>query len=131
MSAFFKKDFDSVRVNAANSSLTKDLTAIDLIIIGLGSIVGAGAFVVIGQVAALYSGPAVMLSYAIAGVVCIFVALAYSELAVMLPTSGSVYSYSYVAYGELFAWLMGSIMFLEMGFGAAAVSAGTLGSRRQ
>lgn len=124
MRAFFKKNFDSVRESAAHSSLEKNLTAFDLIFLGLGAIVGAGAFVVTGQVAALYSGPAVMLSYSIAGLVCIFVALAYSELAVMLPTSGSVYSYSYVAYGELFAWVMGSVMFLEMGFGAAAVSVG-------
>jgi len=124
MKAFLKKDFDSIRENAANSSLAKNLTALDLILIGLGAIVGAGAFVVTGQVAAQYAGPAVMVSYAIAGLVCIFVALAYAELAVMLPTSGSVYTYSYVAYGEIFAWIMGSVMFLEMGFGAASVAAG-------
>ncbi len=124
MKAFLKKDFDSIRENAANSSLAKNLTALDLILIGLGAIVGAGAFVVTGQVAAQYAGPAVMASYAIAGLVCIFVALAYAELAVMLPTSGSVYTYSYVAYGEIFAWIMGSVMFLEMGFGAASVAAG-------
>ncbi len=124
MNPLFKKSFEEVKSAAAKSNLTKNLTAVDLILIGLGSIVGAGAFVVTGQVAAQYSGPAVMLSYAIAGIVCIFVALAYAELAVLLPTSGSVYSYSYVAYGEIFAWIMGSILFLEMGFGAAAVSIG-------
>jgi APA family basic amino acid/polyamine antiporter len=124
MKAFFKKDFNSIRINTANSSLDKHLTAFDLILIGLGAIVGAGAFVVTGQVAAEYSGPAVMVSYAIAGIVCIFVALAYAELAVMIPTSGSVYTYSYVAYGEIFAWIMGSVMFLEMGFGAASVAVG-------
>jgi APA family basic amino acid/polyamine antiporter len=124
MRAFVKKHIDSVKENAANSTLVKNLNAFDLILIGLGAIVGAGAFVVTGQVAAQYAGPAVMVSYAIAGVVCIFVALAYAELAVMLPTSGSVYTYSYVAYGEIFAWIMGSIMFLEMGFGASAVAAG-------
>ncbi len=124
MRAFLKKNFDTVKENVASSGLVKNLNALDLILIGLGAIVGAGAFVVTGQVAAQHSGPAVMVSYAIAGVVCIFVALAYAELAVMLPTSGSVYTYSYVAYGEIFAWLMGSIMFLEMGFGAASVSVG-------
>jgi APA family basic amino acid/polyamine antiporter len=124
MRAFFKKNFDSVRDSAAQSTLAKNLTAFDLILLGLGAIVGAGAFVVTGQVAAQYSGPAVMISYTIAGLVCIFVALAYAELAVMLPTSGSIYSYSYVAYGEIFAWIMGGIMFLEMGFGAASVAIG-------
>lgn len=124
MRPFLKKTFEEVKNAAAHSSLEKNLTALDLILIGLGAIVGAGAFVVTGQVAAEHAGPAVMLSYAIAGAVCIFVALAYAELAVMLPTAGSVYSYGYVAYGEIFAWLMGSTLFLEMGLGASAVSIG-------
>ena len=98
MRPFLKKTFEEVKNSAAHSSLEKNLTALDLILIGLGAIVGAGAFVVTGQVAAEHSGPAVMLSYAIAGAVCIFVALAYAELAVMLPTAGSVYSYGYVSY---------------------------------
>src|SRR6476659_2607067 len=124
MKAFYKKSISTIKDSSKNSALVKNLGALDLIMIGLGSIVGAGAFVITGQIAAKFAGPAVMLSYSIAGIVCIFVALAYAELAVMLPTSGSVYTYSYVAYGEIFAWIMGSIMFLEMGFGAAAVAAG-------
>lgn len=122
--AFYKKDINSIKENSASSGLTKHLGPMDLIIMGLGSIIGVGAFVTTGMVAAQYAGPAVTLSYAIGGLVCIFVALAYAELAVMIPTSGSVYTYSYVAYGELFAWIMGGVMFLEMGLGAASVAAG-------
>ena len=74
------------------------------------------------MVAADHAGPAVILSYGIAGVVCVFVALAYAELAVLMPTSGSVYSYTYVAFGELFAWLIVSALVLELGIGAATVA---------
>lgn len=122
--AFYKKNIDSIKETSASSGLAKHLGPMDLIMMGLGSIIGVGAFVTTGMVAAKYAGPAVTLSYAIGGLVCIFVALAYAELAVMIPTSGSVYTYSYVAYGELFAWITGGIMFLEMGLGAASVAAG-------
>jgi len=125
--AFYKKNIDTIKESSASSGLAKHLGPMDLIMIGLGSIIGAGAFVITGQVAAQCAGPAVTLSYAIAGLVCIFVALAYAELAVMIPTSGSVYTYSYVAYGELFAWIMGGIMLLEMGLGAACVASGWSG----
>lgn len=119
-----KKSFSSVREAGAHSGLIKTLTAFDLVLFGLGAIIGTGVFVLTGTVAANSAGPAVMLSYAIAGFTCIFVALAYTELAVMLPTSGSIYTYSYVAFGEVFAWLIGSIIILELNFGAATVSAG-------
>ncbi len=99
MNLFRKKTFEEVRDVSSSSGLSKTLTAFDLIVIGLGAIIGTGVFVLTGSIAAQYSGPAVMVSYAIPGLVCIFVALAYSELSVMLPTSGSVYTYSYVAFG--------------------------------
>ena len=124
MSIFKKKTFESIRQSSNDSSLSKTLTAFDLILFGLGAIIGTGVFVLTGLVAAKHSGPAVTISYAIAGMTCIFVALAYTEIAAMLPTSGSVYTYSYVAFGEVFAWLMGSILILELCFGAATVSAG-------
>ncbi|MCC2646032.1 MAG: amino acid permease [Rickettsiaceae bacterium] len=127
MGYFTKKTLASVRETNQTSGLQKNLTAFDLIMIGLGGIIGAGVFVVTGMVAANYAGPAVTISYAIAGLTCIFVALAYSELAAMLPTSGSVYTYSYVAFGELFAWLVGSVLILELTFGAATVAAGWSG----
>lgn len=122
-----KKDFNSIREIGASSGLSKTLGAFDLIMLGLGAIIGTGVFVVTGMVAAKYSGPAVMLSYMIAGVTCIFVALAYTELATMLPTAGSIYTYSYVAFGEIFAWLIGSAIILELGFSAGVVAAGWSG----
>lgn len=127
MSFLQKKSFESIREIGRTSGLSKTLGAFDLILLGLGAIIGTGVFVVTGIVAAKYSGPAVMLSYVIAGVTCIFVALAYTELATMLPTSGSIYTYSYVAFGEIFAWLMGSVIILELGFSAGVVAAGWSG----
>ena len=113
MSFFKKKDFFEVKDSRS-----------DLVLLGLGAIVGTGVFVLTGLVSANYSGPAVTLSYLIAGVTCIFVALVYTELATMLPTSGSIYTYSYVAFGELSAWLMASILIIELGFSSATVAAG-------
>jgi APA family basic amino acid/polyamine antiporter len=125
---FFKqKSFESVKEVGAVSRLNKTLGAFDLILFGLGGIIGTGVFVLTGLVAAKYSGPAVTISYIIASVTCVFVALAYTELATMLPTSGSVYTYSYVAFGEVFAWLIGGTVIFELCLGAAAVSAGWSG----
>lgn len=118
-----KKSFDSVIKEAQRShALEKTLTGFDLILLGLGFIVGTGVFVLTGLVAADYAGPAVTLSYTIAGLVCVFVALAYTELAVMVPSSGSIYSYSYIAFGELAAWLMGGCILLNLGIGASVVA---------
>lgn len=124
MNFFKKKTFESVKEGSAHSGLTKTLTAFDLVMLGLGAIIGTGVFVTTGLVAAQHSGPAVMVSYAIAGLACIFVALAYTELAAMLPTSGSVYTYSYVAFGEVFAWLMSAVMILELALAAGGVAIG-------
>ncbi|WP_341762500.1 MULTISPECIES: amino acid permease [unclassified Candidatus Tisiphia] len=127
MSFLTKKSFESIKELGKTSGLNKTLGAFDLVLLGLGAIIGTGVFVTTGIVAAKYSGPAVTLSYAIAGVTCIFVALAYTELATMLPTSGSVYTYAYVAFGEVFAWLIGSVIILELGFAAGTVAAGWSG----
>lgn len=127
MSFFLKKDFDAVKASGASSGLEKNLGSMDLILLGLGAIIGTGVFVLTGFVAAQHAGPAVTLSYAIAGATCIFVALAYTELATMLPTAGSIYTYSYVAFGEVFAWLMGSLIIIELGFASASVAAGWSG----
>ncbi len=127
MNLFRRKTIESVREVSNSSGLSKTLTAFDLILIGLGAIIGTGVFVFTGAIAAKHSGPAVMLSYTIAGSICILVALAYSELAVMLPTSGSIYTYCYVAFGEIFAWIMLAILLLELTFGAATVAAGWAG----
>jgi basic amino acid/polyamine antiporter, APA family len=123
MRIFKKQSFESVIADTQkNTGLEKTLTGFDLILLGLGFIVGTGVFALTGMVAADHAGPAVVLSYAIAGVTCIFVALAYAELAVLMPTSGSVYSYTYVAFGEIFAWFIVSALVLELGIGAATVA---------
>lgn len=123
MSIFRKKSFDLAKSTTNVNNLKKSFTAFDLILLGLGAIIGTGVFSLTGMVAAKYSGPAVTISYIIAGVVCILVALAYTELAVMIPASGSVYTYSYIALGEVFAWIMASVIILELTFGAATVAA--------
>lgn len=117
-----KKTFAAVKEIGASSNLSKTLGSFDLILLGLGAIIGSGVFTLTGIVAAS-AGPAVMVSYGIAGVTCIFVALAYTELATMLPTSGSIYTYSYVAFGEIFAWLMASVIILELVFASGAIAA--------
>lgn len=127
MSFFTKKKFESIREVEVSSGLSKTLGAFDLILLGLGAIIGTGVFVTTGIVAAKYSGPAVMVSYLIAGITCIFVAFAYTELATMLPTSGSIYTYAYVAFGEVFAWLMASVIIIELGISAGVVAVGWSG----
>ncbi|MBP7190267.1 MAG: amino acid permease [Rickettsiaceae bacterium] len=123
MNFFRKKTFESVKEGGANSGLAKTLNGFDLIMLGLGAIIGSGVFVLTGIVAAKYSGPAVMLSYVIAGITCVFVALAYTELAAMLPTSGSIYTYAYVAFGEIVAWAMVGVLVLELTVSASGVAA--------
>lgn len=127
MHFFRKKTFESIKDVGSKSGLSKNFTAFDLVMLGLGGIIGTGVFVLTGLVAAKYSGPAVMISYAIAGATCIFVALAYTELATMLPTAGSIYTYSYVAFGEVFAWIIGSMLIVEMVIASGAVAAGWSG----
>lgn len=122
MSFFKKQSFESVKTTGSTSGLNRTLSAFDLVLLGLGGIVGTGVFALTGLVAAEHSGPGVMLSYAIAGMTCIFVALVYTELATMLPTSGSIYAYSQVAFGEMVAWMVGGLIMIEIGFAAAAVA---------
>lgn len=124
MSFFTKKSFESIDASRTESGLSKNLTAFDLVLLGLGGIIGTGVFVFTGLIAAEYSGPAVTLSYVIAGVICILVALAYAELVTMIPTSGSLYDFSYIAFGQGIAWMMASVIVLELGFATATVAAG-------
>lgn len=113
--------------NHANSGLKKCLSAFDLALLGVGCAIGTGIFVLTGLAAATQSGPAVVLSFIFAGIASAFAALAYSELAASVGGSGSAYGYSYVAFGELIAWVMGWILLLEYGVGAAAVANGWSG----
>ena len=111
----------------STSGLKKCLTAFDLALLGIGCAIGTGIFVLTGLAAATQSGPAVVLSFVFAGIASAFAALAYAELASSIGGSGSAYGYSYVAFGELMAWVMGWILLLEYGVGAAAVANGWAG----
>src|SRR5215218_459472 len=106
--------------------LKKSLSWPHLIFLGVGAIVGTGILVLIGT-AADKAGPAMMLSFAIAGVVCAAAALAYAEMATMIPMAGSAYTYSYVALGELLAWIVGWTLILEYTVVCSAVAVGWSG----
>lgn len=108
-------------------SLKKTLGAMDLVLLGIGCTIGTGIFVLTGIAAAQYSGPAVALSYLFASIACMFAALAYAELASMVPVAGSAYTYSYVVLGEFIAWLVGWGLVLEYTVGASTVAAGWSG----
>jgi basic amino acid/polyamine antiporter, APA family len=107
--------------------LHKSLTAIDLTVFGVGVIIGAGIFILTGVAAATTAGPAVAISFAIAGITCALAALCYAELASTVPVAGSAYTFSYATLGELLAWIIGWDLALEFVVGAAAVSVGWSG----
>jgi APA family basic amino acid/polyamine antiporter len=103
--------------------LRKAVGALSLTAMGLGAIIGTGIFVIIGEAISL-SGPAIILSFALAGLTCVFSALSYSELASTIPVSGSAYTYSYATLGELVAWIIGWDLILEYGVSVAAIAVG-------
>jgi APA family basic amino acid/polyamine antiporter len=106
------------------NDLRRTLGRFNLIMLGIGGIVGAGIFVLTGQAAATYAGPAIVLSFVFAGIACAFAALCYSEFASMIPISGSAYTYAYATLGEFIAWIIGWDLILEYLFGGATVSVG-------
>jgi len=110
-----------------HTGLKKCLTAFDLTMLGIGAIIGTGIFVLTGIAAATQAGPAVVLSFVIAGIACAFAALAYAELASAVGGCGSAYGYSYAAFGELVAWIIGWDLILEYGVATAAVANGWAG----
>ena len=109
------------------ATLKRTLTGTQLILLGIGAVIGAGIFVLTGQAAAEYAGPAVMLSFIFAGIACAFAGLCYAEFAAMLPVSGSAYSYSYATLGEAVAWFIGWCLVLEYLFAASTVAVGWSG----
>lgn len=111
----------------ADSGLKRCLGAFDLTLLGVGAIIGTGIFVLTGIAAATQAGPAVILSFAIAGIACGFAALSYAELASSLGGCGSAYGYSYSAFGELVAWVIGWNLLMEYGMSVAAVANGWSG----
>src|SRR5215468_631530 len=104
--------------------LRRVLGPVQLTALGVGAIIGAGIFVATGEAAHNTAGPALMISYVVAGVTCIFAALCYAEFASMAPVAGSAYTYAYTTMGELFAWIIGWDLVLEYAVGASTVANG-------
>jgi APA family basic amino acid/polyamine antiporter len=133
MKLFVKKPI-SVLLAQANEEgdhvLKRGLGAGSLTLLGIGGVIGAGIFVLTGQQAAVNAGPAIVLSFVLAGVVCFFAAMCYAELASMIPVSGSAYTYTYATLGEFVAWLIAWDLILEYGLAAATVAAGWAGHFR-
>src|SRR5262245_8553578 len=112
---------------AGEHRLRRVLGPVTLTALGIGAVIGAGIFVATGKAANDTAGPALMVSYLIAGVTCIFAALCYAEFASMAPVAGSAYTYAYTTMGELFAWIIGWDLVLEYAVGAATVANGWSG----
>src|SRR4029078_11872761 len=109
---------------AGDQRLKRVLGPVTLTALGVGAVIGAGIFVATGKAAHHKAGPALMVSYIVAGVTCIFAALCYAEFASMAPVAGSAYTYAYTTLGELFAWIIGWDLVLEYAVGAATVANG-------
>jgi basic amino acid/polyamine antiporter, APA family len=131
MSRFFnRKSIESVTALdpvIAGSALPRSLGLLSLICFGVGSTIGAGIFVLTGTVAAEHAGPAVTLSFVIAAVACALAGLCYAEFAALSPVAGSAYTYAYIAFGEIIAWLVGWCLVLEYMFASALVAIGWSG----
>jgi APA family basic amino acid/polyamine antiporter len=118
---------DILQESEKKEGLKRTLTATNLTTLGIGAIIGAGIFVITGQAAAQYAGPAILISFIISGVACAFAGLCYAEFASMIPIAGSAYTYAYATMGEFFAWLIGWDLILEYLFAASTVSVGWSG----
>ncbi|MES2503869.1 MAG: amino acid permease [Myxococcota bacterium] len=114
-------------IEQENGGLKRCLSAVDVTFLGIGAIIGAGIFVLTGVVAATHTGPAIVLSYIVAGLACVFVALSYAELAASIGGCGSAYGYAYAGLGEIIAWIIGWDLLLEYGLGISTVAVGWSG----
>lgn len=130
---FARKPLDTILSESQETgehSLRRALGPLNLLMLGIGAIIGAGIFVITGQAAAQFAGPAIIISFVLAGTACAFAGLCYSEFASMIPIAGSAYTYSYATLGELIAWIIGWDLILEYAFGAATVAVGWSGHFR-
>src|SRR5687768_1117363 len=127
MDLFWRKSIDQLRADAASGQLRRALGPVQLTTLGIGAIIGAGIFVLTGQAAAQHAGPAIVLSFILAGAACGFAGLCYAEFASMIPVAGSAYTYAYATMGELLAWIIGWDLILEYSLGAATVAVGWSG----
>ncbi|MFZ0663769.1 MAG: amino acid permease [Acidobacteriaceae bacterium] len=124
------KPISTIMAEAAETNentLKRALGPINLVTLGIGAIIGAGIFVLTGTAAAQFAGPAIVLSFIIAGIGCVFAGLCYAEFASMIPIAGSAYTYGYATMGEIVAWIIGWALVLEYAFGAATVAVGWSG----
>ena len=124
MSLFVTKSIDALKAEAGaeNEGMRRVLGRTDLVLLGVGAVIGAGIFVLTGQAAAANAGPAIVLSMLLAGVVSALAGLCYAEFASTVPVSGSAYTYTYATLGELVAWMIGWDLVLEYALGAATVA---------
>jgi basic amino acid/polyamine antiporter, APA family len=120
-------DLQNESSDEGEHSLKRSLTAGHLVLLGIGAIIGAGIFVLTGTAAAQHAGPAIAISFVLAGLGCLFAGLCYAEFASMIPVAGSAYTYGYATLGELFAWIIGWDLILEYLFSASAVAVGWSG----
>ena len=128
MGLFSRKDVSALQAEvASDQNLKRALGAINLVTLGIGAIIGAGIFVLTGQAAANYAGPAIVYSFLLAGTACALAGLCYAEFAAMIPIAGSAYTYGYATLGELFAWIIGWDLILEYLFAASTVAVGWSG----
>lgn len=127
---FATKPIDTLLKEAGETgehSLKRALGPINLVTLGIGAIIGAGIFVLTGTAAAQFAGPAIVLSFIVAGLGCVFAGLCYAEFASLIPIAGSAYTYGYATMGEIVAWIIGWALVLEYAFGAATVAVGWSG----
>src|SRR4026208_1996090 len=125
---FARKPLEMLLAEAKDDNrLRRVLGPVQLSALGVGAIIGAGIFVATGEAAHNIAGPALMMSYVVAGITCIFAALCYAEFASMVPVAGSAYTYAYATLGELFAWIIGWDLVLEYAVGSATVANGWSG----
>jgi len=129
MSQLFRKKSIPALLAEANSEtgLKRELTARSLVALGIGAIIGTGIFVLTGTAAANYAGPAIVLSFILSGVGCVFAGLCYAEFSSMIPIAGSAYTYSYATLGEFIAWIIGWDLILEYLFASSTVAVGWSG----
>jgi APA family basic amino acid/polyamine antiporter len=128
MNLFRRKSVSDLQAEAlTDQSLKRALGPVNLTALGVGAIIGTGIFVLTGTVAAQNAGPAVVLSFVLAGIASIFAALCYSEFASLVPMAGSAYTYGYATLGEFFAWIIGWDLILEYAVGAITVAVGWSG----
>ena len=119
---FRKKPIEAYKDDISTSQLKRTLGKWELTAIGIGAVIGGGIFVLTGVAANQYAGPALALSFVLAGIGCLFAAFCYAEFSSILPVSGSAYAYSYGTVGEFFAWFIGWNLILEYMMGATTVA---------